>query len=265
LGQGQATVGQGYNRYSLEKEAALGKQLAAEVRQMTTPIQSPTVQNHVDRLGQRLAAHAGAMFPFTFSVIAEDPCHMLHEPLALPGGYVFVPAALFLTARDEFEFAGMMAHAIAHVAARHGTRAVTRGQMSGFATVPLVFMGGQAGSCTDGIAVPAGYIRYQRGFEREADALAVQTMARAGFDPNALVRYIERVQPPLSTNRSAAFSAIPPLNQRIPTMTSAMEGLAVTNYPAPVGGEFPAAQNAVRQLIPPNDSGPPSLRRKMPE
>lgn len=265
LAQNQPTAGNGINVYSLEKEAALGKQLAAEVRQRTTPIQNPAVQDYVDRLGQRLAAYTDTKVPFTFSVIAEDPCFTVHEPAALPGGYVFVPTALFLAAQDEAEFAGMLAHAMAHIAARHGTRMATRSQISGTATIPLVFVGGWAGSCTGGATIPVGYLKFQRGFEQEADALALQTMARAGFDPNALVRYIERVQPPPSTTRPVVFSTIPPRDQRIAAMTSTVEGLSVTNYPAPAGGEFAAAQEAVRRLIPPNRSAPPSLRRKMPE
>jgi predicted Zn-dependent protease len=130
LAQTQGTAEKAPNPYSLEKEAALGKQLAAEVRQRTTPIQNPAAQDYVNRLGNRLASHTDTKVPFTFSVVAEDPCSTTHEPVALPGGYVFVPAALFIAAQDEAEFAGMLAHSIMHVAARHGTRMATPTQKS---------------------------------------------------------------------------------------------------------------------------------------
>src|SRR5262245_17734472 len=94
---------------------------------------------------------------FTFSVIAEDPCTTVHEPAALPGGYVFVSAALFLAAQNEAEFAGMVAHAIVHIAERHGTQA-TRGQAVNYAGVPLIFMGGWGGFCAEGLAVPRGFV-----------------------------------------------------------------------------------------------------------
>src|SRR5260221_8988292 len=135
-------AGKGVNFYSLEKEGALGRQLAAEFRKRTTFIDSPTVQNYLDHLGQTLEPHVpDANFPFTFRAIAEDPCPAIHEPTALPGGYVFVPAALFIAARDETELSGMLAHAMEHIAQRHGTRQATRGIVINHASIPLMFMG----------------------------------------------------------------------------------------------------------------------------
>src|SRR5262249_7330236 len=158
---------------------------------------------------------------FTFSMVGEDPCPTVHEPVALPGGYVFVPAALFLAAQDEAEFAGMLAHTMEHVAERHGTRQATRGQLINYASVPLVFMGSSTG-CASDVAVPLGYLNFQRDFERQADFLALRAMARAGFDPNALVRYIERVQPSPSTIVSTALSPLPARDQRIAIIMSAI-------------------------------------------
>src|SRR5271169_284582 len=90
--ESSGTTGHGVNFYSLEKEAAIGRQLAADFRQRTTPIDSATVQNYLDHLGRGIAAQIkDAKFPYTFSVIADDPCPTVHEPVALPFGYVFVP------------------------------------------------------------------------------------------------------------------------------------------------------------------------------
>ena len=90
---------------------------------------------------------------------------------ALLGGYVFVPAALFLAARDEAEFAALLAHAMAHIAARQGNV-----QPTGLASVPLIF--GFGGSCTEGGALPVGFTATRRGFELQADALSLQTMRK---------------------------------------------------------------------------------------
>jgi len=107
------------------------------------------------------------------------------DTLPYQADYVFVPAALFLAARDEAEFAALLAHAMAHIAARQGNV-----QPTGLASVPLIF--GFGGSCTEGGALPVGFTATRRGFELQADALSLQTMAQAGFDPKALVRYTER-------------------------------------------------------------------------
>jgi predicted Zn-dependent protease len=181
--------------------------LAADFRQRTTSIDSPAVHNYLDRLGHRIAAELrDAKLPFTFSVVADDPCRTIHEPAALPGGYVFVPGALFVETRNEAEFAGMLAHAMSHIAARHGTRQASRGTIANLATIPLVFMGGWGGGCSE-VLIPRAFLASQRSQELEADVLAVQTMAQAGFDPMALVRYIERVQP--------AAAALPDRDQRV--------------------------------------------------
>ena len=65
--------------------------------------------------------------------------------MALPGGFFFVNSGLILKADNESELAGVMAHEIAHIAARHGTRQATRGQVINLASIPLIFMGGWTG------------------------------------------------------------------------------------------------------------------------
>jgi predicted Zn-dependent protease len=239
--------------YSLEKEAALGRQLAAEFQQRTAPVESPLVQNYITRLGQNLLAYIpDARFAFTFTVIAGDPCPASHEPVALPGGYLFVPASLIMAAQDVAELAGMLSHSIHHVTERHGVRRKTTNE----AGIPLIFMGGWAGRCPDGLAVPRAFLAQQWSNEMEADVLAVQTMARAGFDPLALVRYLER----------AHASRLPDREQRLAAMRSAVQTLPERNY-APAGGEeFVAVQEELRSLRgePLPAKAPPSLRRRRP-
>ena len=263
--QNQGTPEKGVNFYNSQREAALGKRLADDVLKRTTPIENPTVVAYVERLGQKLAAHMPeSPVRFTFSLIAEDLCPAMHEPSALPGGYLFVPAALFLAARDEAEFAGMLAHAMAHIAARQGKPPSTGGQQTNLASVPLIFVGGWSGSCTVAGAVPVGFITTQRGFELQADALSLQTMAQAGFDPQALVRYTEREQPAPSDDRSVELSSIPPRDQRVAAMTSIIDSMTATNYPAPADGEFGVAREEMRRFVLTKNSPPPSLRRKVP-
>ena len=245
---GQVPLGpaeKGANRYSLEKEAALGRQLAAEFRRRTTQVENPIVQAYLDRLGRNLAAQMPEVrFPFAFGAVADDACPTTHEPAALPGGYVFVPTGLFLVAQDEAELAGMLAHAMEHITQRvdNSTR--------------LIFISGFSGTCSEGQAIPLGLITSQKGRELEADSLAVRTMARAGFDPSALARYIQRVQA-----RSADRDT------RLATLLSAIEKLPSVEYAAAPPDEFAAAQQEVRRLSEPpvRAKTPPSLMRKRPQ
>jgi predicted Zn-dependent protease len=258
-------AGKGVNFYSLEKEAALGRQLAAEFRKRTTFIHSLTVQDYLDHLGHRLESHLpDSNFPFTFSAIAEDPCPAIHEPAALPGGYVFVPAALFIAAQDEAEFSGMLAHAMEHIAQRHGTRQATRGTMVNYSSVPLIFMGG---GCSEGHAIPLAFMASQRSAELEADFLAVQTIARAGFDPRSLVQYLQRVQVRPEATISKAYSPLPDRDQRLVNILSAIEKLPTVDYAAAAPAEFAAAQQELRSLAKPpvRPQHPPTLMRKTPE
>lgn len=242
-------TGHGVNFYSLEKEAALGRQLAADFHQQTTPIDSETAQNYLDHLGQRIAAQVpDAAFPYTFSVIADDPCRAVHEPVTLPGGYVFVPAALFLAAQDEAEFAGMLAHAMQHVAQRHLTREATLVQLANSASTQQTLIGGWVGGCAEGPAIPLAILAFQRSYESAADTLGVQTMAHAGFDPMALVRYIQRVQPETTNVTQKAFSPLPDREARIAHMRSIIERLPPATYAAP-SEEFAAVQQELRRWV----------------
>jgi predicted Zn-dependent protease len=248
--------------YSLEKEAALGKHLAADFRRRTIPVDSPVVQIYLDRVGQKIAASMpDARFPFTFSVIADEPCR-IHEPTALPGGYVFVPVGLFVAAQEEDEFAGMLAHAMEHVAQRHGPRQATRGTT---ATIPLIFMGGWG--CSGELAVPAAFLASQRSAELEADVSAVQTLARAGFDPNALVRYVERVQVQPTGPMSKVYSPIPDRDERITALLAAIQKLPKVDYAVAPTDEFATARHEARRLMeePVRSKAPPSLMRKKQE
>jgi predicted Zn-dependent protease len=246
--------------YSLEKEMALGKQMASEVHRRTRAIEDTSIEEYVTSLGRRLAnAMLESKTPFTFTVITDDACPPTHEPPSLPGGYIFVPAALFLEAQSEAEFAGMLAHSMAHVAARHATRQVSPVQGRDIGSIPLIFLGGWAGICSGGVAVPSGFRTTQRTYELEADTLAIATMARVGFDPTAFVSYIQRVQ--IETARSGRFSSLPTRDERVTAMNPIIEGLPRSIYQR-TQGDFVDIQDRVRRFTQsPEPAGPPKSRR----
>jgi predicted Zn-dependent protease len=213
---------------------ALGASLAQQVGRATTPLDSPAALEFVQRLGAKIAAQLPEpRFSYTFAVIAGDQNNSLHEPLSLPGGYIFVPASLFLAAQNEAEFAGMLAHAMAHVAARHGTRAASRGELSQLATIPLIFNGGFVNygpRQTSATAIPITFVRFQREYEQEADAMAVKLMPAAGYDPQALVRYFSRVWPNNAADvdsRDARIGAMDRAIQQLAPVTSTNEFLGI--------------------------------------
>jgi beta-barrel assembly-enhancing protease len=242
----QANPDPGVNFYSIEKEVALGRQLSADFQRNANLLASPATQTFVDDLGQRLAAHArNSAFTYTLRLIADDPT-LLHEPAAFPGGFVFVPVRLILAAKEEGELAGMLAHAIAHVAARHGTQQASRAEI--LHTIPLVYVGSAAGSAIprdNTLVAPMKLRAMSRVYELEADRLAVGIMSAAGYDPAALVRYIEREQ---SSDEASPnpWSALPPPTERLSALHSAIMNLPPGAYEPHPG--FEAIQAEVRRL-----------------
>src|ERR1700733_14523309 len=190
---GNRSVDKGLNWYSIEKEIAMGKGLAQEVERQAKNVDDPIIAEYVNRLGQNLVRNSDAKVPFTIKVIDTEEVNAF----ALPGGFFFVNSGLILKADSEAELAGVMSHEIAHVAARHGTRQATRGEIAQLATIPLIFMGGWTGygiRQAASVAIPIGYLSFSRGFESEADLLGLEYMYKSGYDPGAFVDFFEKIQ-----------------------------------------------------------------------
>lgn len=190
---GKRDVGRGINFYSLEREIAMGKEMAEDVERGARIVDDPVISEYVNRIGQNLVRNSDAKVPFTIKVIDSDEVNAF----ALPGGFFFVNTGLILQADNEAELAGVMAHEIAHVAARHGTRQATRGQIFNFGTIPLIFMGGWTGYAirqAAGLAIPLGFLGFSRDMEAEADLLGLEYTYKAGYDPTAFVDFFEKVQ-----------------------------------------------------------------------
>ena len=192
---GNRKVGHGPDMYSIQREIALGKQLSQEVEKTSKLVDDPVIVAYVNKVGQNLVRNSDAQVPFTIKVIDDE--HI--NAFALPGGFFYVNTGVVLHADEEAELAGVMAHEIAHVAARHSTRNQTKSNIIQIASIPLIMTlpGTWAGyGIYEGLnlAIPMTYLKFTRDSEREADYLGLQYMYKAGYDPNAFVAFFEKVE-----------------------------------------------------------------------
>ena len=266
---GNRDVGKGVNFYSLEKEIALGKGLAQEVERQAKIIDDPVIAEYVNRVGQNLVRNSDAKVPFTIKVIDTEEVNAF----ALPGGFFFVNSGLVLKAESEAELAGVMSHEIAHVAARHGTRQATRGEIAQLATIPLIFMGGWTGygiRQAASVAIPVGFLSFSRGFESEADMLGLQYMYKSGYDPEAFVDFFEKIQSMEKKKpgtMSKVFSTHPMTEDRIQTAQKNIQQLlkerpeyvVTTSEFNDVKGRLMAMHN--RRKVDNQDLNRPTLRK----
>lgn len=182
------------NFYSIEKEIALGRQLAATIDQQLKLVDDPIITEYVNRIGQNIVLHSDAQMPFTIKVVVSDEINAF----ALPGGFFYVNTGLILAAENEAELAGVMAHEISHVVARHALENFTKSQLlSWAATVPLIFVGGGVGMLGQigaSFGLPLAFFKFSRNAENEADLLGAQYCWAAGYDPNGLLTMFEKLE-----------------------------------------------------------------------
>lgn len=178
---------------SLEKEVALGRAIAAEVDKQAKFIDDPVITEYVNRVGQNIVLHSDARVPFTIKVIDSDEVNAF----ALPGGFFYVNKGLILAADNEAELAGVMAHEIAHVAARHAMENQTKAMLAEYSLLAgSIFLGGVLGAVINNAAqfgALLGFMKFSRSAEEEADKLGVQYMYAAGYDPNAMATMFEKL------------------------------------------------------------------------
>jgi len=152
------------------------------------------VTEYVNRIGQNLVKNSDAKVPFTIKVLDTDEINAM----ALPGGFFYVNSGLILACDSEDELAGVMAHEIAHVAAHHAAREMTKMNYMQIGSIPLMIFT-QGSWVGYGIyeaaqlAVPLTFLQFSREYEAEADYLGIQYAYRAGYDPQGMVSIFEKL------------------------------------------------------------------------
>jgi predicted Zn-dependent protease len=185
---GNRKVG-GIDWYSIDTDIKIGKAYAQQIERTVKIVDDPVVNEFVNRLGQNLVRNSDAKFAFTFKIIDADDINAM----SLPGGFVYINSGMILAADDEAELAGAMAHEIAHVALRHGTRQMTRADMAQILSIPIGIAVPLPVNVS-GLILPPAFLKFSRDFEAEADYYGVQYMYKAGYDPNGLVSFFEKIE-----------------------------------------------------------------------
>ncbi|MGA7157479.1 MAG: M48 family metalloprotease [Acidobacteriaceae bacterium] len=220
------------NWYSPSWELSVGRQYSMEIEKTSHLVTDPVVEEYVNRIGQNLVRNSDAKVPFTIKVLDSDEINAM----ALPGGFFYVDSGLILACDNEDELAGVMAHEIAHVAAHHAAREMTRMGYMQIGSIPMVIV--SAGSWTgygvyeaSQMAMPLTFLEFSRGYESQADYLGIQYMYRAGYDPQGMVMIFQKLEAMEKRKPGAlakAFSDHPATPERI----AAIEHEIATILPA---------------------------------
>lgn len=273
---GHRNIGKGVNLYSMDREKKLGEQLSKEVERSSKLLDDPVISEYLNRIAQKIAANSDARVPVSVRVLESD----VVNGFVLPGGFQYVNAGLILQANGEAELAGVLARGIAHTAMRSYTKEATKGELMQLATIPttmqaptfplmtLLGPGGWAGyGIYQGLnlSIPTTFFKFQRDAQRAADFYALQYLYKSGYDPECIVRLLERgpSQPPAATKIPETFSEFPPLPERLASMKKEIAKLLPHQDTAIVTtAEFQQIQERLRALKSKETVGPPALPGK---
>src|SRR6266545_2919646 len=264
----------------IDAEVREGRAAAAEVDRQAKFVDDPIITEYVNRVGQNIVLHSDAKIPFTIKVIDSDEVNAF----ALPGGFFYVNKGLILVADNEAEVAGVMAHEISHVTARHAMENEAKGRAMNIGMLAGILLGVPVVSSVlyngGGILEGLAFMKFSRGAEEEADRLGVQYLYAAGYDPSAMATMFEKLEsknkkkpglisrafashpaPPERRTAALALAARFPEREEYVISTSEFQKvkarlLRLSNARASTVGALPGAEEG-----PP---GRPTLKRRQP-
>ena len=260
---------------SEEKEIAIGKQYSVEIERSAKLLTDPVINEYVNRVAQNVARNSDLKIPLTVKVI-DDPSI---NAFALPGGFLYVNTGLLIAAEEEDQVAGVVAHEIAHVAARHWASQMTKMTFAQYAMLPLIFVPmsypvymGVMEAYMQG--VPLAFLKFNRGAEAEADYLGIQYMYKAGYDPNSYVAFFGKVMEEerrMPGSMPQVFMDHPPTGDRIIKSEEEIKQILPKKEQYLVStSEFDDVKGRLQQVISnrkkmkPGETGGPTLRKRQP-
>jgi Zn-dependent protease with chaperone function len=246
---GERGTGRGINVYSINRERALGQELANSIDHTSKFVEDGYVKEYVNDLGQRIVRNSDAQLPFAIKVLDSSDLGVF----ALPGGFLYVDRGLITALDAEAELASMMAHEIAHVAARHTTRELTRRRIVSVASTAAMFAG-PVGVVVEDLSSIGGSLsrkKFDRDAEYEADLLGMEYAYAAGYDPDAFLSALEKVHA-RQVNMQDIYKKLPgyklatklPFHKQIAT--------ALSDYP-PIEERIRHLQKEITTFLPKRD------------
>jgi hypothetical protein len=245
------------NSYSPAQDVELGRQAAAEVRQQMPILKEERTEDLVERIGRRLVDEIPSdlqqpAFRYSFEVVNLKEINAF----ALPGGPMFLHRGMIEAAKNDAEVAGVMAHELSHVILRHGTAQATKGQKFQIGAVAGQILGAIIGGKT-GAVVSQGsqiglgtyFLKYGREYEKQADLLGAQIMARAGYDPRQMANMFRTIQSQGGNRGPEWMSSHPDPGNRYNAINREAATLRVEGR-ADTADEFQAARSELARLSP---------------
>lgn len=242
----------------------MGREYAAEINRHLPIVDDPAIHRYINELGNRIQRQPGNRdIPYTFYVVNIEQINAF----AVPGGFVYLNRGLIEAADNLSELAGVLAHEIGHVEARHSVEMIERAQTAEIGVmVGSILLGvpptGVAGAAVN-IGAQAYFARHSREAENEADAIAVRLLPGAGIDPSGVVTFFKKLieeQQRSPTRVEQWFSTHPLTEERIANVRELIRQLppAETANLQITSTGFNNFRARVRQLPPP----PPEFRQR---
>ena len=245
------------NSFKPSEDVQLGRQAATEVRQQLPMLRDRPTDALVDGIGRRLVAAVPARFQQRAFRYSFDVVNLREiNAFALPGGPMFLHRGMLQAARTDDEVAGVMAHELSHVVLRHGTLQAAKAQkfqLGAIAGQVLgAMVGGQKGAIiAQGSQIGLGtyFLKYSREYEREADLLGAQMMARAGYDPRQMANMFRTIQQQGGSSGPEFLSDHPDPGNRYEAIVREARSLRVSGT-ASTGSAFDSVRSRLAQMPP---------------
>ena len=245
------------NKYTPAQDVQIGREASEEVRKQLPMLREGNVDDFVDRIGDRLVAEIPGEFRHSEFRYSFDVVNMSDiNAFALPGGPMFVNRGMIEAARTDAEVAGVMAHELSHVILRHGTAQATKGQKFQIGAVVGQILGsivggrtGQVISTGSQLGLGTYFLKYGREYERQADLLGAQIMARAGYDPRHMANMFRTIQQQGASRGPEWMSSHPDPGNRYEAINREASMLRVEGR-ADTADEFQDARSSLARMSP---------------